>query len=416
MSNDTQPEIRFPGFTDDWEERKLKDIFDIHTDFVSNGSFQALKDNVKLYKTENYAYMIRLQDASNNWSGPWLYTDKQGFDFLSKSMVYKDDILMSDRGTIGKFFLVPQLDKPMTLSSNAVLLRSTKNDNNFIYYMLNTSNISNQIIVRTTPGVQPMISKTEFKKINTRIPNIQEQQKIGSFFKQLDNTIALHQRKLDLLKETKKGFLQKMFPKNGAKVPEIRFPGFTEDWEQRKVFEISKVTYGGGTPKTNTKEFWKGNIPWIQSSDLEINRLFNVSPKKKITNEAVKKSAAKIIPPNSIAIVTRVGVGKLALMPFEYATSQDFLSLSELQIDSYFGIFSLYSMLQKELKNIQGTSIKGMTKSDLLEKKVTIPKKYEEQQKIGNFFKQLDDTIALHQRKLDLLKETKKGFLQKMFV
>ncbi|WP_245169424.1 restriction endonuclease subunit S, partial [Enterococcus faecium] len=197
--------------------------------------------------------------------------------------------------------------------------------------------------------------------------------------------------------------------------PEIRFPGFTEDWEQRKVFEISKVTYGGGTPKTNTKEFWNGNIPWIQSSDLEINRLFNVSPKKKITNEAVKKSAAKIIPPNSIAIVTRVGVGKLALMPFEYATSQDFLSLSELQIDSYFGIFSLYSMLQKELKNIQGTSIKGMTKSDLLEKKVTIPKKCEEQQKIGNFFKQLDDTIALHQRKLDLLKETKKGFLQKMF-
>ncbi len=205
------PELRFAGFADDWEERKLKDIFDVHTDFVSNGSFQALKENVQLYKTENYAYMIRLQDASNNWDGPWLYTDKQGFDFLDKSTVYKDDILMSDRGTIGKFFLVPQLDKPMTLSSNAVLLRSTKNDNNFIYYMLNTSNISNQIIVRTTPGVQPMISKTEFKKINTCIPNIEEQQKIGSFFKQVDDTIALHQRKLDLLKEQKKGLLQKMF-------------------------------------------------------------------------------------------------------------------------------------------------------------------------------------------------------------
>lgn len=205
------PELRFAGFADDWEEHKLGDIFDVHTDFVSNGSFQALKENVQLYKTENYAYMIRLQDASNNWDGPWLYTDKQGFDFLDKSTVYKDDILMSDRGTIGKFFLVPQLDKPMTLSSNAVLLRSTKNDNNFIYYMLNTSNISNQIIVRTTPGVQPMISKTEFKKINTCIPNIEEQQKIGAFFKKIDDTIALHQRKLDLLKEQKKGFLQKMF-------------------------------------------------------------------------------------------------------------------------------------------------------------------------------------------------------------
>lgn len=205
------PQLRVSGFADDWEEHKLGDIFDVHTDFVSNGSFQALKENVQLYKTENYAYMIRLQDASNNWNGPWLYTDKQGFDFLDKSTVYKDDILMSDRGTIGKFFLVPQLDKPMTLSSNAVLLRSTKNDNNFIYYMLNTSNISNQIIVRTTPGVQPMISKTEFKKINTCIPNIEEQQKIGSFFKQLDDTIALHQRKLEKLQELKKGYLQKMF-------------------------------------------------------------------------------------------------------------------------------------------------------------------------------------------------------------
>ncbi|MGM2698072.1 restriction endonuclease subunit S [Bacillus cereus group sp. Bce037] len=205
------PEIRFPGFTGDWEQRKFGEIFDVHTDFVSNGSFQALKDNVKLYTQENYAYMIRLQDASNNWKGPWLYTDKKGFDFLKKSTVYENDILMSDRGTIGKFFQVPKLNKPMTLSSNAVLLRSSKNDNSFIYYMLNTENIKNQIVIRTTPGVQPMISKTEFKKILSSLPLIDEQQKIGSFFKQLDDTISLHQRELDALKETKKAFLQKMF-------------------------------------------------------------------------------------------------------------------------------------------------------------------------------------------------------------
>ncbi len=95
----------------------------------------------------------------------------------------------------------------------------------------------------------------DFNKNVIAIPKLEEQQKIGTFFKQLDDTIALHQRKLDLLKETKKGFLQKMFPKNGAKVPEIRFPGFTEDWEERKVFEISKVTYGGGTPKLIQKNF-----------------------------------------------------------------------------------------------------------------------------------------------------------------
>ncbi|MDT2405000.1 restriction endonuclease subunit S [Enterococcus avium] len=143
------PEIRFPGFTEAWELCKLGRIFDVHTDFVSNGSFQSLKNNVRFYNDENYAYMIRLQDASNNWRGPWLYTDKHGFDFLKKSTVYENDILMSDRGTIGKFFLVPKLDRPMTLSSNAVLLRSSNCNNNFIYYMLNTIDIGNQIKKRT---------------------------------------------------------------------------------------------------------------------------------------------------------------------------------------------------------------------------------------------------------------------------
>ncbi|EAF5657635.1 restriction endonuclease subunit S [Listeria innocua] len=186
-------------------------------------------------------------------------------------------------------------------------------------------------------------------------------------------------------------------------------------WEQRKVSDYAINTYGGGTPKTNVPEYWSGEIPWIQSSDVLISNLFNVIPKKYITELAVKSSATKFIPANSIAIVSRVGVGKLVFMPFEYTTSQDFLSLSNLQVDSNFGVYSIYMMLQKELKNIQGTSIKGITKTDLLEKHINKPSSREEQKKIGGFFKQLDDTIALHQRKLDTLKLIKKGFLQQMF-
>ena len=413
MSNDTQPEIRFPGFTDDWEERKLKDIFDIHTDFVSNGSFQALKDNVKLYKTENYAYMIRLQDASNNWSGPWLYTDKQGFDFLSKSMVYKDDILMSDRGTIGKFFLVPQLDKPMTLSSNAVLLRSTKNDNNFIYYMLNTSNISNQIIVRTTPGVQPMISKTEFKKINTRIPNIQEQQKIGSFFKQLDNTIALHQRKLDLLKETKKGFLQKMFPKNGAKVPEIRFPGFTEDWEQRKLSELTIYKNGKGHEDKVTLD---GKYELINLNSISIDGGLKHSGK------FIDDAEETLLKNDLVMILSDVGhgdlLGRVALIPEDdkFVLNQRVALLRPNDLVYPQFLFSYINKHQRYFKSQgAGMSQLNISKGSVEDFTELIPN-LEEQQKIGTFFKQLDDTITLHQRKLDLLKETKKGFLQKMFV
>ncbi|WP_311317911.1 restriction endonuclease subunit S [Lactobacillus helveticus] len=186
-------------------------------------------------------------------------------------------------------------------------------------------------------------------------------------------------------------------------------------WEERKLGDLSQDTIGGGTPKTSVTEFWNGEIPWIQSSDLANDKLYGVLPKKFITEDAVKNSATKLIPANSIAIVTRVGVGKLAFMPYEFASSQDFLSLSNLQVDCNFGMYSIYKMLQRELNNIQGTSIKGITKADLLDKKTFVPIKVEEQQKIGSFFKQLDDTIALHQRKLKLLKVMKKALSQYMF-
>ncbi|MFT8822826.1 restriction endonuclease subunit S, partial [Liquorilactobacillus satsumensis] len=331
------PLIRFEGFRDDWEQRKLGKVFDTITDYVANGSFESLRKNVNSSDINGFAYLVRLQDASNNWQGPWLYTDQHGYEFLKKSRLQPDDIIMANVGSVGKFFLVPKLDKPMTLAPNAVLIKSSENDQGFLYQMMLTPEMQHKIFEKTTPGVQSKINKTDFKMVETRLPNIEEQEKIGQFFKRLDYTITLQQRKLELLKQLKQGFLQQMFPQNKKAAPKVRFADFDEEWEQHKVSSVSKVTYGGGTPKTNIKKFWNGDIPWIQSSDLEINRLFDISPKKYITNESIQKSATKLVPPDSIAIVTRVGVGKLALMTFEYTTSQDFLSLSDLQVDSYFG-------------------------------------------------------------------------------
>lgn len=178
---------------------------------------------------------------------------------------------------------------------------------------------------------------------------------------------------------------------------------------------MSKETFGGGTPKTGIEKYWNGDFPWIQSSDLKIDNLNKVIPSKFITQEAINHSAAKAVPANSIAIVTRVGVGKLAFMPYAYSTSQDFLSLSSLNVDSLFGIYSLYKLLQKEINNIQGTSIKGITKSDLLGTNINIPKSINEQNKIGRFMKELDNSIALHQRKLGQLELIKQSLLQKLF-
>ena len=196
--------------------------------------------------------------------------------------------------------------------------------------------------------------------------------------------------------------------------PKIRFKGYTDEWEQRKLGEFAEKTFGGGTPKTSNESFWKGNIPWIQSSDLIEGSLFDVEPRKYISQEAVDKSATKLVPENSVAIVTRVGVGKLAFMPFSYATSQDFLSLSVLKTEPQFTVYALYKKLQLELNTVQGTSIKGVTKDELLTKEIMIPC-YEEQEKIGSYLHSLDHLITLHQRKCEQAKKLKKYMLQKMF-
>ena len=181
-------------------------------------------------------------------------------------------------------------------------------------------------------------------------------------------------------------------------IPEIRFKGFTEAWEQRKVKDIAQETFGGGTPNTRIEKYWNGAFPWIQSSDLKLNDLNEVIPTKFITKEAIENSATKIVPKNSIAIVTRVGVGKLAFIQYSYSTSQDFLSLSLLNTDVFFALYSLYRIRQKEMKNIQGTSIKGITKSDLLSKNINLSPIASEQIKIGSFMKKIDEYITLHQR------------------
>ena len=173
----------------------------------------------------------------------------------------------------------------------------------------------------------------------------------------------------------------------------------TYAWEQRKLGDIAESTYGGGTPKTTVEEFWNGEIPWIQSSDIQEDQVFNVQVRKTITEKGLANSAAKLIPKNSIAIVTRVGVGKLGLIPFDFTTSQDFLSLSSLNIDSNFALYLLFKRLQFESKMAQGTSIKGITKEELLSKEVKIAHIDMEQKSIGYFFQNLDDIITLHQRR-----------------
>lgn len=265
------------------------------------------------------------------------------------------------------------------------------------------------------PGSQVNLNSELVRNQEIVLPNYKEQQKIGSFFKQLDKTITLHQRKLDLLKEQKKGYLQKMFPKNGAKVPELRFEGFTDDWEERKLGELSNIV-GGGTPSTSNSEYWDGDIDWYAPAEIGEQRYVSKS-KKTITELGLKKSSARILPVGTVLFTSRAGIGNTAILGKEATTNQGFQSIvpNPNKLDSYF-IYSRTNELKRygEVTGAGSTFVEVSGKQ-MSKMSIMIPELLE-QKKIGSFFEQLDNTIALHQRKLDLLKEQKKGFLQKMFV
>ncbi|CUL52828.1 restriction endonuclease subunit S [Listeria monocytogenes] len=403
------PIIRFKGFYEAWEQRKLEELA-----AFSKGSGYTKNDLVEkgmplvLYGRLYTKYETIITEVNT-------FTKMKDKSVISKG----NEVVVPSSGETAK-----DISRASVIGAEGFILGGDlniikpKRELNSIFLALTISNGEQQkeIIKRAQGKSVVHVYNTDLKQVKLSYPTFNEQEKIGSFFRQLDNAIALHQRKLDTLKRMKKGLLQQMFPNNEEKVPRLRFADFNEKWERCKISSFARNTYGGGTPKTNVPEYWQGRIPWIQSGDLLIDSLFNIIPKKHVTGSAVKSSATKCIPANSIAIVTRVGVGKLAFIPFEYTTSQDFLSLSNLRVDSNFGTYSIYIMLQRELNNIQGSTIKGITKSDLLEKNINKPLNRIEQERIGVSLKLLDNIITLHQSKLEKLSSLKKVYLQRMFI
>ena len=396
----------------DWEQRKLGNLSEI-TD--TKHATAPVVDSETPYK------MIRTSAVRDGRLFPdrMDYVTYDTYEQWSERIHLKqNDVVISREAPMGEAAVIPTDNNKYFLGQRMVGIRVF--DDLDPFFLLSTflaPKFRKEIQIRNAESTTVAnFGIPSIKGYEVDIPKKEEQTKIGSFFRQLDNTIALHQRKLTLLKQLKEAYLQLMFPQIGENSPALRFAGFSEPWEQRKVSSLAKETYGGGTPKTGVKKYWQGSYPWIQSSDLTINQLHNVKPTKFITEEAIKQSATHNVPGNSIAIVTRVGVGKLALMRYSYSTSQDFLSLSSLNVDAIFCVYCLYKMLQREINNIQGTSIKGITKADLLEKNVSVPIKDEEQIKIGDFFKKIDDKIYLHEKKLRLLFEMKQAFQSKMFI
>ena len=209
------PKIRFPGFTDPWEQRKLGDVMNIITDYVAAGSFADIAKNVQYDSNPSYAQLVRTVDIKKKFcNNGFVYIDKKAFEYLWRVNLDEECIILPNIGAnIGEVYYLSPVDLPYknnVLGPNAILLKTTENTK-LIYTLFQTEYFQNKLSLIVASSGQPKFNKTELKQIDLVLPNIEEQECIGEFFSNFDNLITLHQRKLNHLKEQKKALLQQMF-------------------------------------------------------------------------------------------------------------------------------------------------------------------------------------------------------------
>ena len=285
-------------------------------------------------------------------------------------------------------------------------------DNQFLAYAISQADIESLLV----GGGRAKLNAETLMDIELLLPSKNEQIQIGHYLARLDHLITLHQRKYEKLVNIKKSMLDKMFPKNGASVPEIRFKGFTDPWEQRKLGDVADIV-GGGTPSTNNPNYWDGDIDWYAPAEIA-GQIYFDSSQRKITEQGYENSSAKMLPPGTVLFTSRAGIGKTAILSKKGCTNQGFQSIvpHNDELDSYF-VFSRTDELKQYGELVgAGSTFVEVSGKQMAAMNLKMPTTIEEQQTIGRFFKRLDTLITLHQRKLEKLQNIKKSCLEKMFV
>ena len=420
MGNRKQPEIRFTGYTDDWELRKFFDNLEKIIDFRGRTPKKLGLD----WSEDGYLALSAL-NVKSGYIDPIAdahYGNQELYDkWMNGRELRKGQVLFTTEAPMGNVAQVPD-NRGYILSQRTIAfdVQKEKITDDFLATLLSSPKVFNELSSLSSGGTAKGVSQKSLSQFKVAVPiDLTEQKKISSFFKALNGTITLRQRKLELLKEQKQGFLQKMFPKVGASTPEVRFAGFTDDWEDRKLGDLAaSFEYGLNAA---AKEF-DGIHKYIRITDIDdSSRKFN---NKSLTSPDIDLSSAdnyKLKNGDILFARTGASVGK----SYIYTDSDGlvyyagFLIRARMKskVDSNF-VFqhTLTSSYENFIRvTSQRSGQPGVNAKEYSIFEMSVPS-YEEQQKIGSFFKQLDDVITLHQRELELLKETKKGFLQKMFV
>lgn len=422
------PKLRFPEFTDDWEQRKLGELIEDKTILEqSDGNHGELYPRSEEFTEKGIPYIAASSIASDGESINFSltkYLPVERAKQFRKGVAKNGDILLAHNATVGPSVKLSMDFEFAVLSTSLTLYRldEEKMNADFFLQAIRSSYFQSQLQVlmkQTTRSQVPILTQRHLKICFPK--NIDEQIQVGSFLINLDNLITLHQRKCDDLKKMKQGMLQKMFPKEGKSLPEIRFPGFTDEWERRKLGDFGKAT-GGTSIESEFSEDGKYKVINIGSysedsvyrdqgiraveSEKTKNRVLNKDDITMILND--KTSSGNII--GRVLLIEESGV-------YVYNQRTERIEIDHNNYDALF----VYEMLNapqirdKIVKQSQGNTQIYINWSTIAETDYLVPR-IDEQRYLGKFFLNLDNLINLHQRKCDELKHMKKSLLQQMFI
>ena len=415
-----KPRIRFKGFTEDWEQRKFLDLLEAQNG-IRRGPFGSSLKKDSFVKKSDYVVYEQQNAIYDNYETRY-FISKEKYNELIRFNIQPGDFIMSGAGTIGRISMVPDGIKKGVFNQALIRFKVNKDSINPLYFLkFMQSDMMQKLLTQANPGsaMTNLVPMDELKKWDVTIPSLEEQNRISTFINQIDEFITLHQCKLEKLKLTKKALLQKLFPKNGKHIPEIRFKGFTDAWEQRKLGSIGS-TYTGLSGKTK-EDFGHGEAQYITYLNVFQNTISDITMTDKVEIDITQNEVkyGDVLFTTSSETPEEVGMSSVWLgdTPNIYLNSFCFGFRPNQKIDPYFLGYSLRAPYMRDKIKIlaQGISRYNISKNKVMELEISLPNN-EEQKLLGTFLQRIDLIITLHQRKLERLQEVKKDLLQKMFV
>ena len=410
MNKQQEPRLRFKGFTETWEEKTLNDVSEV---FEYGLNAQA----VNFDGVHKYIRITDIDDESRQFLQENVTSPDVDFSKADNYKLQKGDLLFARTGaSVGKSYLYNENDGLVYFAGFLIRAKLNKEvDDQFIFQNTLTNHFNRFVTLTSQRSGQPGINSKEYSEFEFLAPSLPEQTHLGLFFRRLDSQIAESRAVLEKSRQLKKAMLAKMFPANGEKIPKIRFKGFEGEWECRKL-GIEVEIIGGGTPDTTNSAYWNGDIDWYSPTEIGEAAYANGSVKK-ITLLGLQKSSAQILPANRTVLFTsRASIGDMAILTKDGSTNQGFQSfvVGE-RLDVYFFYTMGFKIKDYALKNASGSTFLEISKNTLSQMEFFAPS-LKEQTAIGNFFRQLDETIALQSAEVEKLNQIKKGLLAAMLV